>query len=73
MKLSKTPLTLRGRTLIPNIVLDMAAKSSLSGPEHQELMRLCQKLFPEDRVRKWIADQKDLESGSPGRGEPDVE
>ena len=61
MKLSQTPLTQRGRTLIPNIILDMAAKSSLSGQENQELMRLCQKLFPEDRVRKWIADQQELE------------
>jgi hypothetical protein len=65
MKMSKTPLTQRGHSLIPNIIIDMAAKSNLTGQEHQTLIRLCMKLFPEDRVRKWIADQKLLEESMP--------
>jgi hypothetical protein len=60
----KLKTTLRGRTLIPNIILDMAAKSSLTRLEQQTLMQLCQKLFPEDRVRKWTADQEDLEQSA---------
>jgi hypothetical protein len=63
MKMSKTPLTQRGNCLIPNIIPDMAAKSNLTGQEHQALMRLCMKLFPEDRVRKWIREQEKVEQG----------
>lgn len=66
MKLSKTPLTSRGRSLVPNILIDMAAKSNLTSEESAMLWHLITKLFPADRVRKWIADQETLEQNVTG-------
>lgn len=61
MKMSKTPLTPRGRSLVPTILTDMAAKSNLTAEESRMLWRLIPKLFPMDRVRKWILEEEKRE------------
>jgi len=61
MKMSKTPLTVRGRCMIPTILMDMAAKSSLTKEEATMLWRLIPKLFPADRVQKWIQEEEKRE------------
>ena len=61
MKMSKTPLTPRGRSLVPTILMDMAAKSNLTGEESRMLWHLIPKLFPADRVRKWILEEEKRE------------
>lgn len=61
MKMSKTPLTPRGRSLVPTILMDMAAKSNLTSEESQMLWRMIPKLFPADRVRKWILQEEKRE------------
>jgi hypothetical protein len=61
MKMSKTPLTPRGRSLVPTILMDMAAKSNLTAEESRMLWRLIPKLFPADRVQKWIQEEEKRE------------